>query len=207
MSGRRSISVIISASAVVLGLLGWALSAIGRPAAGASGGSALVSQEGKAFSLQETRGKTTVLSFMFSHCPSICPLQTRALKDVQSALPETLRPRVRFVSVSVDPERDTPEVLKAFAARMEIDLSTWSFVTGPGALPLGERYNAEVSRDESGQIDHRAAVFLLDATGRLAQTYTGAPIDKRRLVREIEQVDRIYGERGRAEARLEGRAP
>jgi protein SCO1/2 len=205
MSGRRSVSVIICASAVVLGLLGWAFVAIGRPSAG--GGIALVSQEGRAFSLEETRGKTTVLSFMFSHCPSICPLQTRALKDVQSALPETLRSRVRFVSVSVDPERDTPEVLKTFATRLGVDLGTWSFVTGPGALALGERYNAEVTRDESGQIDHRAAVFLLDASGRLAQTYTGAPIDKLRLAREIEQVDRAYGERGRAEARLPGRAP
>jgi protein SCO1/2 len=122
-------------------------------------------------------------------------------------LPEAVRSRVAFVSVSVDPERDTPLALKDFATRLGIDFGTWTFVTGSGTLRLADEYKAEVTRDDEGQIDHRAAVFLLDANGRLAQTYTGAPIDRRRLAREIEILDRSPTRRTSSEGRLSQRTP
>src|SRR5262245_14259863 len=76
----------------------------------------LADQDGKPFSFTQLQGHTVVMNFIFTHCPVSCPQQTRALTAVQRALPKSLQGRVRFVSVSMDPARDTPPVLKQYAA-------------------------------------------------------------------------------------------
>ena len=66
---------------------------------------------------------------MFTRCPSVCPLLTAKFKALQAELTEL--PELRFVSISVDPEHDTPEVLAAYAKRFGADTRRWSFLTGP----------------------------------------------------------------------------
>jgi protein SCO1 len=72
-------------------------------------------------------GQVTVLDFFFTHCPFICPMMTLAMQDLSRDLAGT---GVRFVSISVDPEHDTPERLKTYATDKDIDLSRWTFLTG-----------------------------------------------------------------------------
>src|SRR5262245_5781711 len=91
---------------------------------------ALTDQDGKPFSFARLRGHTVAMNFVFTHCPVSCPMQTRALAAVQRALPASLHGRVHFVSVTMDPARDTPPVMKQYAAAMGADLAGWSFVTG-----------------------------------------------------------------------------
>jgi protein SCO1/2 len=121
-----------------------------------------------------------------------CPAQTQALVGVQRGLPPALRSRVRFVSVTVDPDRDSVPVLKRYAASMGADLSGWSFVTGeaPELEWLYRYYSVGVTALDDGQFDHELGVYLLDARGRVMQRYTGS-IDKTRLVREIAEVDAL----------------
>jgi protein SCO1/2 len=154
----------------------------------------LVTQDGKPFSFKHLKGRTVVLNFVFTHCPSSCPLQTKALAEVQRGLPPALRSRVAFVSVSVDPARDTPPVMKQFASTLGADLSNWSFVTGsPVEIEfLNEYFNAQVKPTVAGQFDHRIAVYLLAADYRLIQTYNGEPLDESRLIQEIETVDQLF---------------
>jgi cytochrome oxidase Cu insertion factor (SCO1/SenC/PrrC family) len=151
-------------------------------------------QRGQALSTQAFAGKTVVLNFMFTSCPSVCPLQARELARVQRAIPESLKSRVAFLSVSVDPERDTPEVLQRFASANGIDLGNWSLAT---ASPEATRKLAlelqaiEPSAGSALPAAHGTSVYLFDARGRLMQRYAGKPLDRQRLVREIEAISRM----------------
>jgi len=154
----------------------------------------LLNQRGERFAMDQLRGKSVVLNFIFTHCPGICPLQTQALQRVRAQLPEPVRERVHFVSVSVDPERDTPAALAAFAAKHAVDPEDWTFVTGPAEKlsALGESYSAQVLPAGAGPLDHRTEVRLINAEGRVMQTYTGNPLDEPRLAREIQTVDELF---------------
>ena len=155
--------------------------------------STLVDQEGHPFSFAAVKGKTVVMNFIFTHCPVSCPAQTRALTGIQRALPKELASRVRFVSVTMDPERDIPPTLKQYGAAIGADLKRWSFVTGnAGELAwLHHFYDVRVTKTTPGQFDQRVAVYLIDASGRLLQKYSG-DFDKPRLLREIGEVDRLF---------------
>lgn len=154
----------------------------------------LLNQRGEPFFMDQLRGKSVVLNFIFTHCPGICPLQTQALRRVRAALPEGVRERVHFVSVSVDPERDTPQALAAFAVKQGANHEDWTFVTG-GAQQLsalGDDYSAQALPAGAGPLDHRTEVRLINAEGRVMQTYSGNPLDEPRLAREIQTVDELF---------------
>ena len=91
----------------------------------------LVDQNGQPFAVQGLRGQVVLFNFIFTSCPNVCPVQTQALAEVQRAIPAVDRDRVHFVSVSIDPEHDTPAVLHSFARRFNLDFSRWTFVTTP----------------------------------------------------------------------------
>lgn len=75
-------------------------------------------------------GEVTILDFFFTNCPFVCPPMQRNMKQLQERLAGT---GVHFVSIAVDPERDTPERLRQFADEFGADLSTWAFLTGERA--------------------------------------------------------------------------
>ena len=88
----------------------------------------LVDQNEQAFDRDTMEGKLWVSAFVFTHCRSTCPRITAHMKGLQSRLSDV--PSAHFVSVSVDPRNDTPEVIKAYMTKNELDESNWRFVTG-----------------------------------------------------------------------------
>lgn len=148
----------------------------------------LLDQTGRPFDPQALHGKVVLFNFIFTSCPKICPLQTRALLEVQRKLAEPDRARVHFVSVSIDPVNDTPEVLRAFAARYEVDLSRWTFVTGEKAdiNRLADRLRVFAENQERVPDNHGTALWLMDAQGRLMQRYAGNPPEVDRLASELQ---------------------
>jgi protein SCO1/2 len=87
----------------------------------------LTDQDGETVTNDILDGHLTIVDFIFTNCPFICPPMTANMAYAQQRLEGT---GVRFLSMSVDPERDTPERLRAFAGTYNADLSTWTFVTG-----------------------------------------------------------------------------
>jgi protein SCO1/2 len=153
----------------------------------------LTDQDGRSRTLAEFAGKTLIFSLFFTSCPTVCPRETRALVEVQRRLSPALKERVRFVSLSVDPENDTPEAMRRFALAMGADLSGWSFVRADAAATqaLAKELNA-FAGDASGQAapsGHTTSVYLFDGKGRLMQRYAGSPLDGARLAREVEALD------------------
>jgi protein SCO1/2 len=172
----------------------------GAPAALAA--APLTDHQGLARSFADFRGKTVVFSFFFTSCPTVCPRETRALSEVQQRLSPALREHVHFVTLSVDPENDTPEAMRKFALSNGADLSGWSFVrtTAAATRVLGQELaafeaSAQARAEPSG---HTTAVYLFDASGRLVQRYGGSPLDVPRLASELERLDGWFRNEKRA---------
>lgn len=87
----------------------------------------LTTQDGGTVTDADLKGKVTIVDFMFTHCPLVCPMMTGTLAELAERLKDT---DVRFLSISVDPEHDTPEQLREFAGRYGADFSRWTFARG-----------------------------------------------------------------------------
>lgn len=136
------------------------------------------------------RGKVTLLHFVFTGCSATCPTQVRELAAVHDALPPAAREAVRFVSVSLDPH-DTPAAMAAFARRLDADRTGWQFASGKPAdiALLATRLQAfDPQKAKPSLDDHRTSLFVFDARGALMQRYTGVPVDRPRLQRELAQL-------------------
>jgi len=151
---------------------------------------ALVDQDGKPVSLASLRGDVLLLDFVYTHCPGPCPILTGTHVAVQRALPAELAARVRFVSISLDPARDTPEALRAYATARGADLARWSFLTGePGVVSdVLERYGVGAKPGKNGEVDHLVITYVIDAEGRIARRFGGLEHRAETLVAALDAV-------------------
>ena len=89
----------------------------------------LTERSGEAFSKKDLAGKPWIADFIFTSCAGQCPLMSQQMKKLQGLFPK--ESSFRFVSFTVDPERDTPQVLSQYADRYEAEKERWFFLTGP----------------------------------------------------------------------------
>ena len=136
----------------------------------------LLDQNGEPFSLSSLRGHVLVLDFIYTQCPGPCPALTGLHVDVQRALPEALRARTHFVSVSIDPARDTPGVLRAYAAARGVDLEGWTLATGePEQIEeILRAYAVGRLPQSDGSVDHQILSYLIDPEGAITRHYWGS---------------------------------
>ncbi len=147
----------------------------------------LTAQDGRTVALAELRGKVVVVDFIFTSCIDECPLQTEKLASLQPALGSAFGPRVAFVSISIDPEHDTPQVLAAYAARHHAKPQGWSFLTGrPEQIrTISRSYGVVSMRDRPGAPSHNVLTSLIDASGALRVQYAGVRYQPRELLSDI----------------------
>ena len=132
----------------------------------------LTDQDGKPFSSDQLRGRTWVADFVFTHCPGVCPRMTMQMAGLQKTLANS---DLHFVSFSVDPERDTPEVLKAYAKTYDADPARWHFLTGEKAAMFKAARDMKLTAEPAGvlgpDIAHAEKFLLVDAQGRVRGAY------------------------------------
>lgn len=155
---------------------------------------ALTDQDGKRFSLADLKGDTLLVNFMFAGCTSVCPVQTIGLRRVHNELkldPKT--DRIKLVSITIAPLSDTPQQLKDFAKRFEIDQPTWRFGVASQADTdeLTKQFSVGVKPLEGEQLDHRSLLYLINHEGVMIQQYRGAQVDVERLKKELRIVDAL----------------
>ena len=143
--------------------------------------------------LNDLRGKVWVADFMYTSCVEVCPLQSAEMARLQAAF--AAHPDLRLVSISVDPERDTPAVLSAYAEQFQADPERWLFATGePDAVARlaqeGFRLSAAsyVSGEDGADYTfiHSNRFVLVDRQGRIRGYYRSTdPDDLMRLRRDL----------------------
>lgn len=152
----------------------------------------LVDQNGDSLSLDALRGRVLVLDFIYTNCPGPCPMLTSLHVKTQRALDPSLRDRVRFVSITMDPVRDTPAALRAYADERGVDTANWSLLTGAPAdvEAVVAAYGIGTIREQDGTIAHMVVTFLIDGTGNIVKRDVGLEGSPKALRDEVERLAR-----------------
>ena len=131
-----------------------------------------------------------LLDFVYTRCPGPCPILTRIHQSVRDGLSERDRAAVQLVSITLDPEHDTPAVLREFASARRIAVQGWSFATGPSADvdAVARAYGVGSVRRPDGQIEHTVATFLIDREGQIVRRYLGTTHDPAEIRADIERI-------------------
>jgi protein SCO1 len=147
----------------------------------------LMSQDGVPVSLAELRGKVVAVTFIYTLCTDTCPVLTPMMSFVQDRLGPDFGRNIVFVSITVDPERDTPTVLKEYALAFGADLRGWSFLTGTPEVirEVTRRYGVFAGRTPDGEVDHSFLTSIIDPRGILRVQYLGARFDPEEFRRDL----------------------
>jgi protein SCO1 len=142
-------------------------------------------------------GKITVMAFIYTRCGDICPEATMLLYELHGIASEdpTLREDVQLITISFDPEHDTPEImaLHADALRRANEDAAWQFLTTSGELalrPLLAAYDQPIGRktdpdDPLGPLAHQLRVFLIDRDAMVRNIYTVGFLDPRLVMTDV----------------------
>jgi protein SCO1/2 len=142
---------------------------------------AFIDQLDKRRAISEWKGYITVLTFIYTQCPlpTYCPLMDQNFATIQRSVAEdpVLKGKIRLVSVSFDPDVDTPAVLRAHAARRNADPAVWTFLTGDRVTVerFAARFGVSVKRPpaESKEITHNLRTAIIGLEGRILKLYSG----------------------------------
>lgn len=166
------------------------------PALGGLPQFSLKNQQDAQFGSAQLRGKVWIAGFMFTRCPTICPRITRAMRQLQERAANEGRD-VQLVSFSVDPENDTPAVLRQYARQYDADLSSWSFLTGDvetvkrtvvDGFKLALEGKADAGAPDFG-ILHGSHLVLVDRELRIRGYYASS--DAARMQQLLEDAARL----------------
>ncbi len=139
-------------------------------------------QNGRTVNDASVKDKVLVVDFFFTSCKSICPVMTKEMVKLQATVKEKLGEddykRVVFLSHTVDPEHDTPEVLKEYARRLDADTTQWKFLTGDAATiyrqgNLGYLLSALKDSSAAEQFVHSPQFVLVDKRHHIRGMYMG----------------------------------
>jgi protein SCO1/2 len=153
---------------------------------------ALTTQDGTRLSLSELRGKVVAVTFIYASCTDTCPLLTAKMASLQTRLGADFGPKVFFVSITVDPERDTPDVLKRYAQAHAANTAGWAFVRGtPDEIrSVARRYGVYYKKTPRGDVDHTFLTSIIDPRGTLRVQYLGVRFDPDELLRDLQSLVR-----------------
>lgn len=128
-----------------------------------------VDQDGQAFTLAARRGHPQLVAMFYTSCPYMCPLIIDTGLAIDATLTPAERAKLRVLLISIDPERDSPAVLRAMTAKRHLDVRRWTLARTDDrgvrntAAVLGVRYR----RLADGEFNHSSVLVLLDADGRI----------------------------------------
>ena len=134
----------------------------------------LTTQDDKPFRLSQLRGKVVLVSFVFTTCNGSCPATTHRMDLASEALVKAgLQDRVHLLSITLDPARDKPAVLRDYMQLYDIEAKHWTFLTGSSKQieRVLSDWGMWARPAANGQLDHPSRVFLLDERGRLREIY------------------------------------
>jgi protein SCO1/2 len=153
----------------------------------------LTERSGQPFGLADLKGKVWVADFFYTTCPGPCPMLSSRLSDLHKELAKD--DNVRLVSISSDPEKDTPEVLRAYAKQFGAD-DHWLFLTGRKSeiyQLANQGFKLALAEDPKAAkepISHSTKLVLVDHTGTVRGFYDGVGGDTKRLLSDIHRLEK-----------------
>lgn len=160
----------------------------------------LLNQDGESVKFPELiKGHITVIGFIYTHCPDICPMTTHNMYLTEKKLSEEGIDDVKFVALSFDPERDAPEVLQKFAEIRDINYKNWILLTGDSSVieDLLKRFDVRSIKtdeyyDEDGILNysmmHTDRISLIDENGFLKKNYKGSTLNREEIIKDIKSL-------------------
>ncbi len=151
---------------------------------------AFVNQDGKRASFKKYRGRALVLTFIYTRCPlpDYCPLMTENFSQIQNTLRSDpqLYAKTQLLSITVDPEYDTPKVLRGYATAHSADLHQWDFGSGTkdDVKAMGTWFGLQYWPD-GDQIVHSLRTAIIDSDGKLAKLYRGNEWTPEEIIAEL----------------------
>jgi protein SCO1/2 len=135
-----------------------------------------INQDNRVVTEKDYQGKVYIADFFFTTCPSICPKMTNTLTLVQEKLKN--EPNFAILSHSIDPEYDTPEILKSYSTKNKADNRIWNFVTGDRdeIYDICENYYMAYAKEDSlaeGGYVHSGFLILVDKNKFVRAAYDG----------------------------------
>jgi protein SCO1 len=136
-----------------------------------------INQEGNQMGLEDLKGKVWIANFIFTNCETVCPPMTANMSKIQElATAENID--MQIVSFSVDPELDTPDTLKKYGEKFQVDYSNWNFLTGYTQKEIesfaAKSFGAIVQKPKStDQVIHGTSFYLVNKDGYVVTSYSG----------------------------------
>lgn len=139
----------------------------------------LVNQNGEKVSLQQYRGKVVLVTFLYTTCPfpEKCPTISKKLGQTRSVIEKVTQgsDELQVISITIDPEHDTPERLKAYSQGMDRNVSNWTFLTGaPATVAKVASLFGVLYWDEKGVLEHNMRTAVIGKDGKLEILLTGS---------------------------------
>jgi protein SCO1/2 len=139
----------------------------------------LMNQERQPFGSAQLAGKIWIADFIYTSCPGPCPMISTRMSELQKPLEKT---DVHLVSFSVDPTRDTPEVLRSYAEKLHTEPKRWDFLTGPKSAIYdlsrnGFKLAVSDGSNEAGIPVHSTRMVLVDRRGEIRGYYEATEAD------------------------------
>ncbi len=149
----------------------------------------LIDQHGATVSLASLKGKPVLIDFIYTSCASTCPLLTAKMAAIAHKLGPALAAEVTLVSISLDPEHDTPAELEKYARSHDANGRNWIFLTGPTVKidQVLALFNLRRTRESNGSITHSLAAFLLGPDGHQIRQYNALDVSPEAVVDDVDR--------------------
>jgi len=147
---------------------------------------------GRPFSLASLKGAPVLFDFIYTTCPGPCAALTSRMVAVAKQLERDLGPRVRIVSLTVDPEHDAPPDLLRFARAQGADLDGWTFATGAptDVDEVMRRFHLKREHNADGPLQHVLEIFLVGPDGHPLRQYVAARADPAAIAADVRRIAR-----------------
>lgn len=149
-----------------------------------------INQQNEQVGLEDLKGEITVVNMIFTNCTTVCSPMTANMARLQK-MAEEKKLDVQFLSFSVDPEVDSPEVLKEFGENFQADFSNWDFLTGYTQKEIEEfgrdNFKTIVAKPKNGgEVVHGTSFYLIDQEGIIIKSYNGLDVPYEEILEHIE---------------------
>ncbi|TCP59257.1 protein SCO1/2 [Tumebacillus sp. BK434] len=124
---------------------------------------------------KDLTGKAKLVYFFFANCPDVCPVSHARMANIMQSLEENglKKADVQFISITVDPENDTPDKLAEYMKQYQADPNEWAFLTGSEEelAAVRDQFGVLAEKHSSHDISHNDRIFLLDAKNQVMNSY------------------------------------